>query len=50
MYWTVINFLRAGDTNLLMESISDVEVRLKREDSNTFITVTSEGKLKAVVS
>lgn len=47
----MIDFLCAtDDTNLIMKSISVTEVKFKREDSNTFIMVTPEGKLKAAVS
>ena len=41
--------IHAEDTHLIRERGSDTTCRFKREGSNTYITVTPEGELKAIV-
>ena len=39
----------AGDTHLIMETVSDTTRKFKREGSDTYITVTPAGELKGIV-
>lgn len=43
-------YMPADDTHLTMETVSDTTSRLRREGSNKYITVTTAGELKAIVS